>query len=573
MKKSVKVMANLSALSLLAIASMGLVGCFGTPPTSNSGNVGNSSNGSTSVNGGNSAESSVDSGNTSAENSATDSSGGATSNVTLNITAVQLGYGLDWLTAIADEFTKDTGIKVKVTSLVGQVGNGTVQTEIESKSSDSDIFIYQEGDFFKRIYQGKIKVQGKEYETVFANLTDIYQEEYAGENGATLESKLAPTMLDYLKVNDSYYSVPWVDGKMGLVINNEVWDSFGLTDEDKPLTTNEMFAISDTINAKFKEKDGKRTKNAAFIYCAEDEYYSSVLPLWFYQYEGATDTAKWDAGLAPNGELSPYLYSYTGQKKALEVMEKLLKPTNGYQHKDSTNGITFSDMQGKFLRGQAAFCVNGAWLEREMKKNYPDANIEFWKVPVISSIVEELSFKELDAAAAEAKLVELIKYVDGTTTTKPEGVTDADIERVEYARKYSCATSATAHHMMASSYSKNLDEAKAFIKYVYSNKGMQLYYKALDGAQLPATLSNGEQYDSSVEVSNFIKSVNAISYDEVGLCPKKARVFALGGVDVRFNNNVLGVVAKLVQGKTASEIIKTNTDYLVAQWEAIEKKI
>ncbi len=471
----------------------------------------------------------------------------------IQISVAQLGYGTGWLTEVGKAFIEDTGIPINLTTLTGQAANQSFRTEINSLSSKTDLFIYQEGGFFEYIYKGAITAGGKSYDNYFADLTDIYKSPYDGENGATMESKMSKNMLDYLQVDGKYYSAPWIDGQMSLLVNMNVWNACGLTEAELPLTTDEMFAVSDRILAAGK---------VPFIYSLADQYYTSVAPLWFYQYEGKEQMAKFDAGLDPNGEETANLYSYDGQLEAVKVLEKLIQGQDGkYQHEDSKD-LSFTDMQGYFMLDGAAFCMNGSWLEIE-SANYVGANIKFLRLPIISSIINNLPTVNDDAT-----LRAVIQYVDGTSATKPAGVSDEDIERVREARDYSCATTSTAHHMMVSAYSPRVDSAKQFIKYLYSDKGMKIYYNALQGGRLPANLSNGT-YDD-IELTEFRKSVNAIPFEQVGVCPKKARVYALGGVGVRFENGVGGdPIRALTNGTTAAEIINMNKTYIQNNWSQI----
>lgn len=486
----------------------------------------------------------------------------------VQVLACKLGYGLEWLENMSREFTADTGIEVNITQVVGQAGNSSISTEVKSLESKADVFVYQEGLFFQRIFEGEVRVGGQSYSNVFADLTDIYQEPYEGENGATIESKLEEKMRKYLDVDGHYYSVPWIDGRMGLLINMDVWTQLGFTEADKPLTTDEMFELCDQIKAKNK-------KIAPFIYSLSDQYYSSTVPVWFYQYEGEESMANFDAGLDPDGNASEYLYTYTGQTKALEVLEKLIKRDNGYQH-SASESLDFTAMQSYYLAGQAVFCMNGAWIELEMGANYNNANVQFSRIPVISSIVDNLSFKSSNAAADDDKLHELIEYVDahpekGDNTGKPSYATDEDVERVRYARGNSCATTGTAHHMMASSYSPRLDSAKKFIKYLYSDKGMKIYYNTLKGSSLPASLSSGDYEE--MELTTFRQSVNKISSSDTCIAPKKAKVYSLGAVDVRFGNGVSGgLIAKLLGGSTAADIITMNQNYISKNWNTIKAR-
>ena len=287
---------------------------------------------------------------------------------TLVITALEQGYGVEWLDNIVDAYKKKTGNNVKVEKKIGSAGQAAIETEISSLSYKTDIFITEKENFFTSVRAGAVTVGGVKYDSYYEKLNDVYEAELEGENGATIMSKMAKDAKDYLDYNEvdgNYYSLPWQNGVLGIVLNLDVWNKLGYTASDIPRTTEEMFEICDEIVAKSKANDS--LKNVApFIYSAESEYYSSFLHMWMAQYEGNKTFGYFLNGKDPDGEVSEYVYTFDGQKKALQVIDRLLDKDSGYQHGNSDE-LSFTDMQSYFLSDQAAFCVNGSWLDIEME--------------------------------------------------------------------------------------------------------------------------------------------------------------------------------------------------------------
>ena len=190
---------------------------------------------------------------------------------------------------------------------------------------------------------------------------------------------------------------------------------------------------------------------------------------------------------------------------------------------------------------------NGDWVVQEMRKNdaynkYDTSDVRFMKTPILSSIVETMpmwkeastvhytvdpdsktnifpsNHTELSAtkkANYENALVAIIDYVDGVTTKKPTSVsgitiTQKDIDRIKEARNIT-PTMADGHVMVVPENSKNKDIAKDFIKFMYSDKGIELYSKNVYGTGLPVNYTQ-EQIDEIVGDSEMMRS----AYDMLG---------------------------------------------------------
>jgi len=504
--------------------------------------------------------------------------GGTGENGSLTISVVKLGYGVEWLNKLASAFEKKENVKVTIKPpAVGDVGQAALDDEIESKASDSDLFFNKRGWFSKAVYEGKIvAANGKTYDCLYEDLTDVWNSVVDEGSTKTIKDKMDPTYVASSEIDGKYYSLPWAGGVYGVVRNLNKWNELGLTAEDVPYTTNELFALCDKV----------KDRIAPFIYSLESEYYTAWIPTFFAQYEGKASVETFMEGKDPDGEVSEFIYTYDGQLEAMKVLQTLLDKKNGYQHEKSS-AIDFTSMQGQFIRGAALLSINGSWLENEAA-NFSSANLDMIKTPVISSIVQKLSFCPTDGSgkrikadnftaeqkkAADEKLVEIIKYVDavdaGKTAEKPVGVTDEDIAKVTEARHYSYMAGGTDHQAFIPSYAKNVENAKKFLKFMYSDEGMNVYYKTMKGATLPATPVNG--YKDKVTLSEFRKSVNAAT--EEGFVfdrTEKTRYFVLASVSACSTNGVKPVVA-IRGGQTAQQIIDANNKDVKEKWESIKQ--
>lgn len=473
----------------------------------------------------------------------------------LVITVAKLGYGEEWLRQLAKAYEEKTGTKVEIVSKIGDSGLSAIKGEMQSQASETDIFFTRAQEFFKSIYKGAVNINGTNYDCEFADLTDVWNSKASDSESKTILEKMDPAFEEYYNVDDKYYGLPWANGVMGIVRNKNVWDKLGLKDSDMPLTTDQMFALADSVKAK---------GTAPFIYSLEAEYYSSgVAPILFAQYEGSESMKYFYNGLDPVGESSSNLYAYDGQVEALKVVEKLVNNNNGYQHSMSASS-SFTDMQSTFLLDEALFCVNGAWLETEMGDAYAGANIDFIKMPVISSLINKL-----DTVNDDATLAAVVNYVDGNGEA-PAGVSEDDIAIVKDARENSYVRSGFDHTALVPAYTNKLDEAKDFLKFMFSDEGLNIYYKATNGNQLPAENATG--YSDDVEVSPFRENINAL-LAEGKICEYdayvKAKVYAIGGVSKYWYNGSNNFVRALLEGKTPEAICATNNDYLKDNWSSI----
>lgn len=479
----------------------------------------------------------------------------------IQISVAKLGYGTDWLHNIASAYTEKTGNKVQITEEIGQSGNSKITDQVESLVSTIDI-AFIESSIASKIYEGTVSTGGVSYDCLYADLTDLYKKELDGENGATIESKMDESYKKLSKYGDKYYSLPWQNGVNGIVMNNKKWKELGFTDSDIPVTTKQLFDICDRIVAKGV---------SPFIYSASDEYYTMISPIFFAQYEGSQSMNLFLNGRDPDGEVSKHLYTYDGQLAGLKVMQELIA-TKGYQD-SASESLDFSDMQAYFLNGRSVFCVNGSWLEIEMS-NYEGADVGFMRMPVISEIVEKATSLKTAAVKAgtsnDEMLAKVIAEIDaGKTSSSYDGVTQEDFDIVKEARSVSYMSSGGSAVACIPSYSKHVDLAKAFLEFMYSDEGLNIYYKTLKGAPLPLTPTTGYASEG-ITVSTFRKTVNqALEDGFVFDYNSTAKIFVLGGVDKYFRNGTSSIVSNFLNGVTPEQIITYNRNNIDNNWSNI----
>ena len=500
---------------------------------------------------------------------------------TISIQCVKLGYGTDWLEALMSAYTAKTGVRFDFQEAIGMDGNNNLDDQLRSLTAPADIYGLRPNSFFEFLYKGSITAGGQNYDTWFEPLNDIYTEAYDGELGNnTMLNKMYPEFSDYVHVNNNYYGVPWANGFLSFVRNLDVWTAFGFTADEYPRTTDELFEMMDVMNVKIASGDKKYANKAPMMFCKKDEYYSSILGSWFSQYEDAATMQKFYNGRNPDGNYDTDLFTYDGIYESLSVMQKLVeynKTTRKYTYQHSSSDeLEFVQAQDYFLLGRSAFYVNGTWLEVESTRA-KTSNVDFIKIPLISSIVDKLSKDYTDE-----QLREMVSFVDehievGDNENLPAGVLEEDIEIVRDSRnRGSYMRSDMDHLFVIPSWSKMKTEAKAFLKWMYSDEALQLFYDTMNGHHLPATPSTGYYSKDNTTLSQVrVSAVKAMEENKFCLYQaytKKDKMFAIAKVQPNFSNTIAktgNCITWLIDGMTPDQIIAENTNYMTVKWESI----
>ena len=487
-------------------------------------------------------------------------SGGTGKSTDLIVEVFGGGYGTDWLYKVANEFEKKTGENVEITVQTGSQGISNMNTSFRSYTSPTDIYFTKQNGPFGGIYEGKITIEGKTYDCVYEDLSDVYNSEVEGE-GVLYKDKFLKNYEEYWKTDDGkYYHTSWASGIMGIIVNMDVWTDAGMT--NFPRTTDELFEMMDTLKGK---------KVIPFIYSASDEYWTSLSNLWMTQYEGTARMKQIYAGYDADGNrYTNKLADFDGYYEMLKFYEQLLKQGNKYMH-TASNDIDFTNMQGMFLQGAAAMCPNGDWLENEMKLNYQNANIALMKSPIISALANKLSFAS--ATDKDAKLRALVDYVDANATGyagKPDFATEADVDKVRDSRSVEL-TSGFGHNAFIPCYSNQKELAKDFLRYLATDEAMALYRQSTGGCDLPFYWTNKPD-DTGLSI--FRQSVNKVMGDsEMWVSSDKDRIYSLGGITSNhFFNNNNGRYVTCFSALSSKDFVSA-TQYYLAEQEYFKNNI
>jgi hypothetical protein len=181
------------------------------------------------------------------------------------------------------------------------------------------------------------------------------------------------------------------------------------------------------------------------------------------------------------------------------------------------------------ILGEAVMMPNGDWFETEMRSNYgEDENhydIKFMKTPIVSSIVEKMELynhkgtkytdlSESERNAYDEQLKAIITAVDNGTTNTLEGVSKADIQKVEEARKAIIGIS--SHDAMIPSYATAKGVAKDFLRFLATDSACESFMRATNGA------STAFNYD--------VKTKNPTLYNSFSNLQKERAEMALNGI-------------------------------------------
>ena len=390
-----------------------------------------------------------------------DNIGGLTGDDALNIRVFDGGYGIEWAEEVAKAFQTKTGIRVSVkgSALRNQLSAEMKTTEAKNQKYD--------------LYLTDIRVG----EDLLVNIADVY--EYIPE-GETM--KIGDKFHDdvdayYRKPNGAYYYSPWGVGATTITYNADV-----ITDDMVPNTTNEMIALCDS----FKEQ-GKYS----FIFGNDGNYWERPYMNWWAQYDGIEKYQLYYQGKTEaDGIYTTDIFYSQGKLLSLELCETFLGYENGYTLPASTT-YGFMTAQKNYFEGKALMMVNGSWLESEMDELFPNGcpfTIKGMKYPIISQIIDRLPTIEDDAT-----LSAVVDYVDGKAgATIPAGVSNDDVEEVRAARNIYAA--GPGHQACIPKNAQHIENAKTFLKYMYSKEGTNVYLQHSNGATL---FTVEEEYDES----------------------------------------------------------------------------
>ena len=438
----------------------------------------------------------------------------------VQIGVVSKGYGNEFAKSLAEEYNKlHTDVKVTVKKTTPTPTYQDSQLQLGKKKNDIDIFFTVTNTIFA--------TQGDATLYHWADLSDVYDSAAVGYTEAdgtkTIEDLLDNAFVrDFTYTDGKQYSMPWTSGVVGLLYNKTKWDATntnlknaGKEELTLPKTTDEMFALFEKIKtADVKAASGNAY---AFSYSGQNSYMHFMFNSLWPQYEGKTASENFFEGKNEQGVYTADIYNTKGREYAYDIVRSMILKSNGYVN-DGDSSQTYDLEQLSFLRGNAFFSCNGDWMEREAsaKFNPGDADVAILRTPVMSEIVNNDKIKadftgtDVEKDAKLSAIVAFIdeNYIDGDSAPSEVdaatlGVSLTTLEFINHAR--------LVRHTLPDfvavipEYSNELNEAKDFLKFMYSKAGQEIVMQETYGCGAPLTIDysqmdyykNGTSYTRS----------------------------------------------------------------------------
>jgi spermidine/putrescine-binding protein len=421
----------------------------------------------------------------------------------IEVIIVDLGYGSEWLEKVVTEY-EDIYPGAKVNIEKSHSADGT-KAIIKSTANTSDIVVST----------GSLAFEEKNGYLV--DLSQVLNSKPEGET-KTIGEKMTPSFKEYF-TNDKgeIYQMPWQVGYTGIAYNNDSLNTLlGEGTWSLPRTTNELFEFGDKIKA---------AGGYPFSVTTSQSYWELISYTWWAQYEGIENYnnfwyGKYDNNgtieLANTDEKFETLLAQKGRIRMYEVLERIMKPANGYVHKNA-DSMSYLESQIAFLglgygedKKKAPMLVIGDWIYNEMistiQRPEADSDIRFMAAPVISSIVETLEDKNM----SDETLRNVIDAVDRGETSYPS-VSEKDFNKIKQARKMANVTGES--HVIGvpkiKSGAQKHELINQFLTFLFSNYAQEICVQNNRGLAMPY----GFDTTTLTNLTPFAKSVNELTGD------------------------------------------------------------
>lgn len=399
---------------------------------------------------------------------------------TLNIMVQDAGYGLTWLDNVIEAFTDkypDALVEYTPERLIDKI---TAELSATPSLQQNDLYFINT-DMGYTWATTKNMLPG--VENMLVEMTDVYDTVNEGET-ESIREKMSPTVVDSLAIDGKFYYINWGITSFGIMYNPTLMQGKTI-----PNTTDELISLAQELKA-----EGKN----AFVFSGGVDYWNQMFYTWWAQYQGKDGFDQFFTG-KEDGEYSVEIFHQQGRLESYTVIENLIG--YGKYAMDDCNDISHMSSQIRFFDGEAVMMVNGGWLENEVNELY-SGEIPFspglMKAPVISSIRNQC-----DSIENDAELSKLVAAIDsGSTSLNGEGynVSQEDFDRVYEARQL-LYYAGEAHNAFIPTTGHNPELAKEFLKFMYSDEGVNAYLNSCCGAVLP--IENFDYKDNTVIQENY----------------------------------------------------------------------
>lgn len=480
---------------------------------------------------------------------------------TLSVSIFNGGYGMGWLYELKRGFEEiHTDVYIDVTP---SYNDSNARTELTSGVSQMDLY-FMKDNYYSYVDAGNVRVGKTTYDSYYADLTDVVNDPAYGET-ETIRSKFLDGKIEWLESSKGkVHAIPWGGGALGMIVNTDILSENGW---DVPVTTDEMFEVFENIKtANLKNDQNKKIYPTTFC-TADDTMIRQAQQTWFAQYNGTEGWNNFWAGIDENGEqYQPSLLNNKGLLKSLEVSEKYLSATNGYLHEFALTD-DFVTTEFRLFNKECVFLPYGDWVVNECATNFTEEelkDVRFVKFPLVSSIVEKLD----DSDMTDETLATIVREIDNGATSSSL-CSDGDFAIIKDARSINLDI-ANIHLAVVPCYSDNIELAKEFLRYIYTNNGIETFARNTRGNILPVKYN----YEgTSVTLNNYAKSAWEVLQTSSNLnnYNHKHAMFTRNGLAVTngdWNNWTSYFYTKSsVDKKTAKEIFEGNLLYVSTRWD------
>ncbi len=447
---------------------------------------------------------------------------------TLNIRAFSAGWGVEYIKALAASFQAayaKEGYKVNIVSADSGLSGDTVINEL-LLGDGNNIDMY----FTSDITTGKMVFysEAEGLDMIAADLSEFYESKPIKADGTeediTIREKLRDGYEKYMtyygdveKYNGKQYCFPTKSSPNGLIVNKALLETYGL---EVPKTTDELINCFQVISAKTEETGVYPTAWAGYNAAG---YWQSMTEVWVPQYSGME---AYDKYLTMEYSEDPSegwkVYEDPAWVENLKVQEVLL---NLDYAPPKTLSMDHTTAQHLFMKGEAVFMTNGAWLQMEMSANYKEeaGNMTMIATPVISALGVKLGLDGkggADTKKCDTVLSQIVGLLDegkaaeeiisAVAVQNGVAVTVEQVEAIREARLI-YTDQGVKEVVVLNAFSEKLDIAKLFLRFIASDDGGQIMYDYCHAYPACKPLT---QLDTTANKSAFADSTYAIAMRE-----------------------------------------------------------
>lgn len=328
----------------------------------------------------------------------------------------------------------------------------------------------------------------------FTTLDDVLNGTAAGDSKPLIEKFNANYLKNAQAADGHYYQITYGGGVVSLVYNKTLFEKAGIT--VLPRTTNELAIACDKLYS---------ADITPICHFSPDGYYTYLSDALIYQYDREQYTEKFYSCTDANG-VSPSKEVFTakdGRYEVLKAYEKIL--TTDYVMEGS-NSIDHVTAQTMFLNDSAAMMVNGSWITNEMASIEGGMdNFAMMRTPVLSAIINKLTTVKSDAQLRQVitaidNVADGVKQLSDYQSGEGYNVEGLEVSKEDwdfiYTARFTVATNYSGENACIPNYSENIEGAKLFLSFMYSDEGYRAYVKSLK-TPMPLTLSDGSKLDTS----------------------------------------------------------------------------